>query len=136
VFPARVGWKLSASLAAPLVGEAFERAVKLWSVAPALHHSDRGIQYASSAFQQLLRSYQVSPRMSRKACCYDNATMESFWATLKTECFHDRIPLNLAQAQGLLFDFIETFYNPSRIHSSLGYCSPIEFEHSFFTTNR
>jgi putative transposase len=124
------GWKLSPSLAAPLVGEAFERAVKLWSVAPSLHHSDRGVQYASRSFRELLSFYQVTPSMSRKACCYDNAAMESFLATLKTECFHDQIPLNLKQAQAMLFDYIETFYNPTRLHSSLGYLSPIEFENS------
>ena len=123
-----VGWKLSSSLATPLVQEAFERAVKLWSVCPGLHHSDRGVQYASSSFRVLLNSYRVTPSMSRKACCYDNAAMESFWATLKTECFHDQIPLNLAHAQAMLFDYIETFYNPRRLHSSLGYLSPIEFE--------
>jgi transposase InsO family protein len=66
--------------------------------------------------------------MSRKACCYDNAAMESFWATLKTECFQDQIPINLKHAQTILFDYIETFYNPIRLHSSLGYLSPIEFE--------
>jgi putative transposase len=123
-----LGWKLSSSLAAPLVQEAFERALQRWSVAPMLHHSDRGVQYASSGFRQLLLSYQVTPSMSRKACCYDNAAMESFWATLKTECFHDQIPLNLKHAQAMLFDYIETFYNPTRLHSSLGYLSPIEFE--------
>jgi len=123
-----VGWKLSTSLATPLVQEAFERALKLWSVGPKLHHSDRGVQYASSSFRQLLHSHQVTPSMSRKACCYDNAAMESFWATLKTECFHDQMPLNLKQAQAMLFDYIETFYNPKRLHSSLGYLSPIEFE--------
>jgi putative transposase len=64
--------------------------------------------------------------MSRKACCYDNAAMESFWATFKTECFHDQIPLNLKQAQATLFDYIETFHNPVRLHSSLGYLSPID----------
>jgi putative transposase len=131
------GWKLSSSLATPLVQEAFERAVKLWSVCPALHHSDRGVQYASSAFRELLNSYQVTPSMSRKACCYDNAAMESFWATLKTECFHDQIPFNLKHAQAMLFDYIETFYNPTRLHSSLGYLSPIEFENSLsFPTKR
>ncbi len=136
--PKRIaGWKLSSSLATPLVQEAFERAVKLWSVCPALHHSDRGVQYASSAFRELLNSYQVTPSMSRKACCYDNAAMESFWATLKTECFHDQIPLNLKHAQAMLFDYIETFYNPTRLHSSLGYLSPIEFENSLsFPTKR
>jgi len=123
-----LGWKLSTSLASSVVQEAFERALKLWSVAPQIHHSDRGVQYASSSFRQLLDSYQVSASMSRKACCYDNAAMESFWATLKTECFHDQIPLNLKQAQATLFDYIETFYNPIRLHSSLGYLSPIEYE--------
>jgi putative transposase len=123
-----VGWKLSPSLATPLVEEAFLRALKLWSGGPQLHHSDRGIQYASSAFRQLLLSYQVTPSMSRKACCYDNAAMESFWATLKTECFQGQIPRNLKQAQAMLFDYIETFYNPVRLHSSLDYLSPIQFE--------
>src|SRR6516225_4071912 len=74
--------------------------------------------------------------MSRQACCYDNAVMESFWATLKTECFHDQIPLNLKHAQALLFDYIETFYNPTRLHSSLGYLSPIEFENSLFSPTK
>ena len=123
-----VGWKLSTSLATALVQEAFQRALKGWSGGPELHHSDRGIQYASSAFRQLLLSHQVTSSMSRKACCYDNAAMESFWATLKTECFHGQIPRNLKQAQAMLFDYIETFYNPTRLHSSLGYLSPIEFE--------
>ena len=130
------GWKLSSSLAAPLVQEAFERAVKLWSVCPVLHHSDRGIQYASSSFRELLNFYQVIPSMSRQACCYDNAVMESFWATLKTECFHGQIPLNFEHAQALLFDYIETFYNPTRLHSSLGYLSPIEFENSLFSPTK
>ena len=85
------GWKLSSSLASPLVQEAFERAVKLLAVSPVLHHSDRGVQYASSSFCELLHFYQLIPSMSRQACCYDNAVMESFWATLKTECFHDHV---------------------------------------------
>ena len=123
-----VGWKLSPSLATPLVEEAFQRALKLWPGGPELHHSDRGIQYASSAFRQLLHSNQVTLSMSRKACCYDNAAMESFWATLKAECFQGQIPRNLKHAQAMLFDYIETFYNPTRLHSSLGYLSPIEFE--------
>jgi len=128
-----VGWKLGTSLAAPLVMDAFERAVKNWSNLPVLHHSDRGVQYASSDFRQLLDRYQVEPSMSRKGNCYDNAVMESFWATLKSECFHDQIPLNRDHAQALLFDYIETFYNPKRLHSSLGYLSPLEFEKQFFT---
>jgi putative transposase len=123
-----VGWKLSSSLATPLVKEAFQRAVKLWSLCPQIHHSDRGVQYASSSFRQLLDSHQVLASMSRQGCCYDNAAMESFWATLKTECFYHQIPLNLQHAQAMLFDYIETFYNPLRLHSALGYLSPLEFE--------
>jgi putative transposase len=107
--------------------EAFQRAVSSWS-APALHHSDRGVQYAAQDFRQQLNIYGVTPGMSRKANCYDNAAMESFFAILKTECFQNRIPKNRAQAQAMLFDYIETFYNPKRLHSSLGYLSPLEFE--------
>ena len=128
-----VGWKLASSLATPLVKDAFERAVKLWSVCPRIHHSDRGVQYASSSFRQLLDSHQVLSSMSRSGCCYDNAAIESFWATLKTECFHHQLPLNLQHAQALLFDYIETFYNPQRLHSALGYLSPLEFQNRFFS---
>lgn len=123
-----VGWKLSTSLATALVTEAFDKALKLWSCPPKIHHSDRGVQYASSSFQKLLSSHQVLASMSRQGCCYDNATMESFWATLKTECFAHQIPLNLKHAQALLFDYIETFYNSQRLHSALDYLSPIQFE--------
>jgi putative transposase len=122
------GWKLDNSLAAPLVVEAFERAVQSWSTVPALHHSDRGVQYAAQDFRKALQAYDVTPSMSRRACCYDNAAMESFFATLKTECFQNRIPKNHAEAHAMLFDYIETFYNPKRLHSSLGYLSPLEFE--------
>jgi len=128
------GWKLDDSLAAPLVVEAFQRAVSSWS-APALHHSDRGVQYAAQDFRQVLQIYHVIPSMSRKANCYDNAAMESFFATLKTECFQNRIPKNRAQAHAMLFDYIETFYNPKRLHSSLGYLSPLEFENLLHQQN-
>jgi putative transposase len=121
------GWKLDSSLTAPLVVEAFARAVKNWS-APKLHHSDRGVQYAAQDFRQALKSHEVIPSMSRRACCYDNAAMESFFATLKTECFQNRIPKNRVEAHAMLFDYIETFYNPKRLHSALGYLSPLEFE--------
>lgn len=122
------GWNLDDSLATPLVVDAFERAVRSWSTVPELHHSDRGVQYAAQDFRQTLKIYDVTPSMSGKACCYDNAAMESFFATLKTECFQNRIPKNRAQARAMLFDYIETFYNPKRLHSALGYLSPLEFE--------
>ena len=121
-----VGWKLSSSLAPP---------VQELSNAPL----NSGLSARSSItliaefnMPQVLSvnscSQQVTPSMSRKACCYDNAAMESFWATLETECFQGQIPINLKHAQTILFDYIETFYNPTRLHSSLGYLSPIEFE--------
>jgi putative transposase len=122
------GWSLGDSLAVPLVTAAFERAVHAWSAPPGLHHSDRGGQYASAEFRRLLARHGSRPSMSRPACPYDNAVMESFFATLKTECFGDHVPRNRAEAQALLFDYIETFYNPQRLHSALGYRSPLEFE--------
>jgi putative transposase len=127
-----IGWKLGDSLESELVIGAFKRAIKLWQVAPQIHHSDRGVQYASSGFRHLLESNCVSASMSAKGNCYDNAAMESFWATLKAECFQDQIPRNRQHAQALLFDYIETFYNPKRLHSSLGYQSPLEFEQAYW----
>lgn len=121
-----VGWKLGDSLAAALVLEAFQRAVKAWS-APEIHHSDRGVQYAAGDFRHNLKTYGVCASMSRTANPYDNAVMESFFATLKTECFQNKIPENRAQAQSMLFDYIETFYNPKRLHSALDYRAPLEF---------
>ena len=94
-----VGWKLDPCMASELVIEAFERAVKVWQVSPHIHHSDRGIQYASEAFRRVLDKHQVAASMSAKGNCLDNATMESFWATLKSECFGDEIPRNRAHAR-------------------------------------
>jgi len=128
-----VGWKLAQSLAAPLVAEAFNRAVKAWS-APRIHHSDRGIQYASAEFLRLLQGHGVHSSMSAKANPYDNAVMESFFATLKTECFQNNIPQDSLQAHRMLFDYIESFYNTQRLHSSLGYRSPLEVHSSRVAT--
>lgn len=126
-----VGWHADDSLAANLVTRAWDKAWKNQRPDPGLlHHSDRGIQYASSDFQALLHSCGAAASMSRKANCYDNAAMESFWATLKTECFASLIPKTKHQAKLMIFDYIETFYNRSRLHSSLGYKSPLEFENS------
>lgn len=127
---ALVGWKLGDYLSAPLVIEAFQRALKAWS-APQIHHSDRGVQYAAGDFSQILKTYGVCASMSRTANPYDNAVMESFFATLKTECFQNKIPQDRAQAQKMLFDYIETFYNPKRLHSALAYRAPLEFQARF-----
>jgi transposase InsO family protein len=123
-----VGWAMAASLETSLVTEALERARQRRLPSPGLlHHSDRGVQYASSAYRALLANYQITPSMSRTANPYDNALAESFMATLKTECF-EQIPKTRAEAKLKTFDYIETFYNPKRLHSALGYQSPVEFE--------
>ena len=95
-----------------------------------LHHSDRGSQYAGAAFQSCLAAWHVTPSMSRPGNPYDNAMAESFVATLKAECFGEAIPPTRAAAKLMAFDSIESFYNPRRRHSSLGYRSPLEFENS------
>jgi putative transposase len=124
-----VGWQLKDTLETPLVTEALAKAQRERRPAPGLlHHSDRGVQYASSACRALLAIYRMEPSMSRKANCYDNALVESFFATLKAECFGHQLPLNYHQARLMIFDYIETFYNPKRLHSALGFKSPVDFE--------
>lgn len=127
-----VGWARGISLETSLVTEALERARRCRAPSPGLlHHSDRGVQYASSAYRALLASYQITPSMSRLASPYDNALAESFFATLKTECLGSELPRTHAEARLKVFDYIETFYNPKRLHSALGYQSPVEFENHF-----
>lgn len=126
-----VGWAMAASLETTLVTEALNRAQKERRPAPGLlHHSDRGVQYASSAYRALLATLNITPSMSRAANPYDNAMAESFMATFKTECF-EHPPASHAQARLKVFDYLETFYNPKRLHSALGYQSPVEFEQQF-----
>lgn len=129
-----VGWATSESLRSNLVTEALERAWRSRRPAPGLlHHSDRGIQYASERFRRLLHSFGATASMSRKANCYDNALSESFFATLKTECFDRRQPNTNQQTRLLLFRYIEIFYNCRRLHSALGFLSPLQFENRFLT---
>lgn len=124
-----VGWTTSSSLETPLVKEALQQAwVDRRPAAGLLHHSDRGVQYASSAYRALLHSCQMQPSMSAAGNCYDNAAMESFWSTLKTEWLHHRKFQSHQEARSAIFDYIETFYNPKRLHSALGYHSPVDFE--------
>ena len=96
-----------------------------------LHHSDRGSQYASGDYQQALTDLGVVCSMSRKANCWDNSVAESFFATLKTELIYTRRFATRADAREAIFDFIETFYNRRRRHSTLGYVSPVDFEMQF-----
>ncbi len=125
------GWAAGEDLSTSLVLEAWQRATRRYPLAPGLlHHSDRGSQYASSDFQSLLQNSKASCSMSRRGNPYDNAMMESFFATLKTECFGRLRPPTRAAARLMLFDYIEGFYNRHRRHSSLGNRSPLEFEKS------
>ena len=93
-----------------------------------IHHSDQGVQYASDLYQKTLRQHGLVPSMSRKAHCTDNAHMESFWATLKTELLAGRSFATRAQAQVAIFEYVEVFYNRRRLHSALGFQSPVDFE--------
>ncbi len=128
-----IGWSTLESLATELPMQALDRALQARPAAALpdlLHHSDRGCQYTSATFRQRLDLCQITQSMSRKGNCYDNAAMESFWATLKAECFGSTIPATRHQAHLMVFDYIETFYNPTRLHSSLGFQSPANFEKS------
>jgi putative transposase len=132
LFSRRIGgWACSAHLEASLCTQALQRALQQRRPALGLiHHSDRGVQYASLEYRQALAQAGFTRSMSRKGNCYDNAFIESFWSTLKTECTERQDFATRAQAELALFDYIETFYNPVRLHSSLGFRSPRDFEES------
>jgi putative transposase len=93
-----------------------------------LHHSDQGSQYTSEQFQRLMQDKGVTCSMSRSDNCWDNAAMESFFSSLKTERVRKKVYRSRDQARTDVFDYIERFYNPTRRHSTLGYLSPIDFE--------
>ena len=124
-----VGWAMSEHIDTILVLKALEMAlVHRTPPAHLLFHSDRGVQYASGDFRQALAKASLVASMSRKANCYDNATMESFWSTLKLELVYRGSFPTRAQARTEIFDYIEVFYNRKRAHSSLDYNSPVDFE--------
>jgi transposase InsO family protein len=124
-----VGWSMSPRIDTELVLSAWNMALLHRQPAGELMlHSDRGVQYTSAEFRQNLAKAGVRASMSRRANCYDNATMESFWSTLKFEMIYRRKFSTRRQAQGEIFDYIETFYNHRRLHSSLGYKSPEQYE--------
>jgi transposase InsO family protein len=93
-----------------------------------LPHSDRGVQYASIDYRQALKNSGLEASMSRKGNCYDNATIESFWGTLKNELVYRRKYRTREEARRSIFIWIETYYNRVRLHSSLGFKSPVDFE--------
>ena len=124
-----VGWAMRSAMTADLVTDALTMA--LWrrgKPRELLHHSDRGSQYTSEQFQRLMADNGVTCSMSRSGNVWDNAAMESFFSSLKTERIGKKVYRTRAQAKADVFDYIECFYNPTRRHSTLGYLSPIDFE--------
>jgi transposase InsO family protein len=124
-----IGWAMGSEHDAELVKQALHMAlvVRLAS-AGLVHHSDRGSEYASKSYQEMLHQYNIQISMSRKGDCYDNAMIESFWGTLKEECFSLQIFQSRKEAKTVIFEYIEVFYNRKRKHSSLGYLSPVDYE--------
>jgi len=126
-----VGWSMADHMQTDLVTDALRMALaRRRPAAGLLHHSDRGVQYASDAYQTLLQDKKIQVSMSGKGDCWDNAVMESFWATLKTELVHHEHYATREEAKQSIFEYIEVFYNRKRLHSSLGYVSPEAFEAS------
>jgi len=124
-----VGWSMNDSMERTLVMDALKMGYhRRLPSAGLIHHSDRGSQYASGDYQKLLEEYGMQVSMSRKGNCWDNAPMESFFGTLKKELIHHRRYRTRDEARRDIFDYIEVFYNRERLHSSLGYLSPVDHE--------
>lgn len=133
VFSRRVlGWATGSRLDQSLALSALEQALRQRRPPRGLlHHSDQGSQYSSMAYRRVLSQHGLEPSMSRAGNCYDNALVESFFSTLKAELTVDGgVFESREQAYQSLFGYIERFYNPRRLHSSLGYLSPVQFENS------
>lgn len=126
-----VGWATSSSINAQLVCRAFDMAFfRRRRPKDLVYHSDRGVQYASFEFRRLLKAYGITPSMSRRGNCYDNAVAESFFNTLKVELIHRYRFFTREVARTIIGDFIEEFYNVNRAHSSLDYSSPADYEYA------
>jgi transposase InsO family protein len=133
-----VGWAMADHMETGLVADALRMALarrrrrrrRPEAGGQLLHHSDRGSQYASDDYQRLLAAGGIACSMSGKGDCWDNAPMESFWATLKTELVNHEHYATRARAAASIFEYVEVFYNRKRLHSALGYVSPEQFEAS------
>ena len=126
-----VGWSMADHLRTDLCADALRMALRARRPGKGLlHHSDRGVQYASVDYQRLLQSYNIVVSMGRTGDCYDNALMESFWGTLKTELVHHHDYQTKDQAKASIFQYIECWYYRRRRHSAIGYTSPERFEAS------
>jgi transposase InsO family protein len=126
-----VGWSMADHLRAELCLDALAMAIARRSPdAGLVHHSDRGVQYASSEYRQFLEEQGIIASMSRSGNCYDNAMMESFWGSMKTEWTHHELYPTREDARRSVFEYLEIFYNRQRRHSAIGYMSPEQFEAS------
>jgi transposase InsO family protein len=124
-----VGWAMAATFDAALIEQALRMALTQRKPgAGLLHHSDRGCQYTSEAYQAFLKEHGIQVSMSRKGNCWDNAVMERFFGTLKRECTSRERFQTHEEARTAIFEYIEAFYNRVRKHSTRGYLSPIQFE--------
>ena len=124
-----IGWSMAEHLRTELVLRALSMALGQRAPGPDLtHHSDRGCQYASQAYREVLTAHGIRCSMSRKGDCWDNAVAESFFGTLKTELVHRTRWLTRLAARTAVFEYIEVFYNRRRRHSYLGYLSPVQYE--------
>jgi putative transposase len=126
-----IGWSMRATMDTELVLAALRMALRdRQPAAGVLHHSDQGSQYTADAYCAMLNAALAQLSMSRVGNCYDNAVIESFFATLKTECASDPFPTRTL-ARTTIFEYVEVWYNRQRMHSSLGYLSPVEYEQAF-----
>ena len=127
-----VGWSMSNRIDTSLVKSALDMAIfQRQPVAGLVHHSDRGVQYASDDYQQKLKNLDIVCSMSRKGNCWDNAAMESFFGSLKTEWVYGKIYVSREIAKNDLFNYIEVFYNRKRRHASLDNVNPVAFEERY-----
>ena len=128
-----VGWSLGDRITKELTIKALEQAVGRENPEEGLiFHSDRGSQYAAYAYQDVLHKYHIRQSMSRKGDCYDNACMESFFSTLKKDIIYGRRFKTREEAKLVIIEYIETFYNCHRLHSTLGNMSPMEYERQYY----
>ena len=127
-----VGWSLASHLREELVSDALLMALGRRKPTNLMHHSDRGCQYASGNYQELLKQYGIIVSMSRKGNCWDNAVMERFFGSLKSERTDDKFYSTRKIAKADVIDYIEMFYNSHRLHSALGYQSPMQYEREHY----
>lgn len=128
-----IGWAIDETMTTELILDAFNMAVAKRNVKPGLIlHSDRGVQYRAGEYQQALLDQEITPSMSRKGNCWDNAVMESFFGRMKVELIYAENYTTAVEVYSGVFEYIEVFYNRVRRHSSLGYKSPAQFEELYY----